>query len=149
MTGVTKILADVKKNQDTGFSDVEVGEYYTGWINIAVENGLMKGYEDGTFAPGESITSNEAMECIVRALGKGVYVDKLEGDTETNYVSEANNIGVNEDITELGINLTCGNLAIMVHNALDLPTWEGISTTLDGEIRIEEDDSLRTKYFTE
>ena len=50
------------------FSDVKSGEWYASAVQIAVSYGLIEGYEDGTFRPNDSITREQAMAIIARAM---------------------------------------------------------------------------------
>ncbi len=53
---------------DSGFSDVGVSDWYNGYIKTAVEYGLIKGFEDGSFKPKDKITREQAMTIIARAM---------------------------------------------------------------------------------
>lgn len=50
------------------FTDVKSGEWYKGYIETAVEYGLIYGYGDGTFGPNETITREQAATMIARAM---------------------------------------------------------------------------------
>ncbi len=52
------------------FSDVAANVWYTPYICLAYEKGLIKGYEDGTFRPGATINVAEAAK-IISAHRKG------------------------------------------------------------------------------
>ncbi|MDN5348333.1 MAG: N-acetylmuramoyl-L-alanine amidase [Clostridia bacterium] len=57
------------------FSDVAAGAWYADVIAIASSNGLIYGYEDGTFRPKEKISREEMAAMLVRALnGMGVEI---------------------------------------------------------------------------
>jgi len=74
--------ADNFKGVDT-FSDT--ADYQGGWaegyINACVEMGIVKGYGDGTFKPGNPVTTAEAMTMIINALkvdaGEGSWPDTV------------------------------------------------------------------------
>lgn len=51
-----------------GFSDVRPGDWYAGAVGAAVQAGLIKGYEDGSFRPDNNVTREEAAAMAVRAL---------------------------------------------------------------------------------
>ena len=62
--------------QDTHLSDVKVTDWYYETVSAAYENGILTGYGEGMIKPGQSITREEAMTMMARAL-------KLNGiDTE-------------------------------------------------------------------
>ncbi|MFC3802645.1 S-layer homology domain-containing protein [Cohnella sp. GCM10012308] len=50
------------------FSDVKAADWYAGAIGAAVSQGLIQGYEDGTFRPTASITREQAMTIVAKAL---------------------------------------------------------------------------------
>ncbi|HHY59211.1 MAG TPA: S-layer homology domain-containing protein, partial [Clostridia bacterium] len=51
-----KDAAEQLVNFPSQFSDVKVGEWYTGWINMAASQGFVKGDPAGTFRPNDNIT---------------------------------------------------------------------------------------------
>lgn len=51
------------------FSDVEDTAWYAGFVKTAVENDVVQGYTDGTFAPEKKITRAETVMMLSRALG--------------------------------------------------------------------------------
>lgn len=57
-------------NQDSKYSDVTKEHWALAYINAVSDNGLMKGYPDGTFKPDEYITRAEAVTAINLALGR-------------------------------------------------------------------------------
>lgn len=54
----------VKDAMPTGFSDTPGDQYYSSYVVWANENGIVKGYEDGTFRPDNQVTREEAMQII-------------------------------------------------------------------------------------
>lgn len=147
MTGITEEIANANKMTPSKFSDVAVGEWYTGWVNIAVNNGVISGFPDGTFRPSDKLTTNQALTLIVKALGRGAFVDKM-GAWPGNYVQDAAKLGITKNMVSTGSELANrGNVAIICYNALTVGTWDVTSTTLDGEVRLSADVSLLGKYF--
>lgn len=51
------------------FKDVAGSEWYAGPVAAAARAGLIKGYEDGTFRPDRTISREELVTVMVRALG--------------------------------------------------------------------------------
>ena len=125
----------------TKFWDVPADHWATGYINVAVDMGVIAGYPDGTFLPEKEVTFAEAIKMIVAGLG---YTPKAEalGGYPGGYLA----VAAEEEITD-GVNVV-GNLAanrgavaIMVDNALevnlmeqvsfgDSPRWETVEKTL-------------------
>lgn len=50
------------------FTDVNASDWYAGAVAKAVEYGLIEGYNNGTFAPNQSITRQEALVILTRAI---------------------------------------------------------------------------------
>jgi hypothetical protein len=66
----TKVAA-VKSNLNTvtKFSDVEEGSWYETFVNQAQIRGIVNGYSDGSFKPGQSITRAEALKILLESSG--------------------------------------------------------------------------------
>lgn len=64
-------LEDIVKSSasQTKFPDVPNDHWATGAINVADRQGLVVGDTEGTFRPDDSVTNEEAVTIIVRALG--------------------------------------------------------------------------------
>lgn len=125
----------------TRFPDVTAGHWASGYINVAVDVGVIVGYPDGTFQPENQVTFAEAIKMIVAALG---YTPKAEalGGYPGGYLA----IAAEEEITD-GVNVVGniaanrGAIAMMVDNSLevylmeqvsygDSPRWETVDKTL-------------------
>ncbi|MDF2720038.1 MAG: inlA [Paenibacillus sp.] len=50
------------------FGDVKIGDWYFGVVSKAWEYGLIEGFEDGTFQPGQMITREQAMVMLRKAM---------------------------------------------------------------------------------
>ncbi|MCC8014731.1 MAG: S-layer homology domain-containing protein [Eubacterium sp.] len=51
------------------FSDVDENKYYAPYVAYAAENGIVNGYDDGTFKPEAPISRQEMMVVVARFLG--------------------------------------------------------------------------------
>jgi hypothetical protein len=79
---------DVKKS---GFPDLKGYGWADGYISYAVDKGVVTGYPDGGFKPGNNVTMNELITMTLRAAG---YDDaSLGGVWPENYVAKAGDIG--------------------------------------------------------
>jgi len=56
------------ETSSSSFSDVSKNEWYSSYIQTAFANGLINGYEDGTFRPMDKITREQAMAIIAKAM---------------------------------------------------------------------------------
>ncbi len=120
---------------DTIFWDIPEGHWATGFINVAVNMGIINGYPDGSFAPENQVTFAEAIKMIVAALGYTPRADAL-GGYPGGYLAIAAEKEITEDVSVVtGLSANRGDVAIMVDNALevdlmeqkefgDRPTWE-------------------------
>ncbi|MCF6093290.1 S-layer homology domain-containing protein [Microaerobacter geothermalis] len=114
--------ADAAKGP-TQFSDVEANRWSSGVINIATQQGLIKGMGDGTFAPKAPVTYAQAMAIIVRLLG---YEPAVTGVWPSNYVVKANELGLLDKVKLLsqeGANGAIQRFEVftMLDNALAVP----------------------------
>ena len=50
------------------FSDAAMTDWFEGYIKTAVSKGIVTGYEDATFRPMDSITREQAMVMVARAM---------------------------------------------------------------------------------
>jgi len=54
--------------RNSSFTDVSSSEWYYGYIQTAVGYGIITGYGDGTYGPNDTITREQAMTMIARAM---------------------------------------------------------------------------------
>jgi hypothetical protein len=52
----------------SSFTDVASSAWYYGYIQTATGYGIIKGYDNGTFGPNDTITREQAMTMIARAM---------------------------------------------------------------------------------
>lgn len=104
----------------TQFSDVAADHWASGYINIAVNKEVIKGYPDGTFRPENDVTYAEAITILVRALGYGPDVDQY-GTWPANYIAKAAELDITEDMNFYGgAPAKRGDIALMADNSLDV-----------------------------
>src|SRR5699024_896918 len=76
---------DPRSYQSLSLKDVEAGTYYEGYVSWAVSEGIVKGYEDGTFGPMRIITREEMVTMLYRLQDR----KELEGSVEdVHYLDE-------------------------------------------------------------
>lgn len=67
------LLEALKENtvesDSTVFTDVPVGEWYTKYINQAYRLGIVKGYQDGSFRPGQTVNQAELLKIAFESFG--------------------------------------------------------------------------------
>jgi len=108
------------------FLDVAQDHWALGSINIAYNMGIIIGHGDGTFAPEDDVTYEQAIKMLVCALGYEQMA--LERGTYPNgYLSAAAYIGLLKDITgNVGEPAKRGLVAMAVYNAMNLKIPEQV-----------------------
>jgi len=115
MLGLENVASVI--NTPTVFPDVtEQWSWAYGYINVATSRGLIKGFEDGTFRPGEPVTQAQALTILLRALG---YNDNLAGDWPVDYIMKGAELEVIGAGFSGSIGATRALVAEMVANTLD------------------------------
>ena len=112
--------ADLLENVPSNFKDVKVGDWYNKYVNVAANQGILKGYPDGTFKPNSNITQAEALTIVLRLLG--YKEDHLPGNWPYNYVTQADRIGLLDAGFDTGLAASRGWVADLVSRALDTAT---------------------------
>lgn len=89
--------ANVLKSVPSKFSDVATNVWYTGYVNLAANQGWVSGYPDGSFKPNANVTYAEAVTMMLNVLGysKG----ELPGTWPLNYLVKAAELGITDDVT--------------------------------------------------
>jgi hypothetical protein len=121
----------------TRFSDVDATHWAGGLINVAVGQGLVKGYPDGTFKPDNPVTYAEAITILVRMLGYGPAMD--ESTWPAPYLAKAAELGVTANVSVKPSDpAPRGDVFMMAYNSLDAKVMK--QTYWGTEIRFEESD---------
>lgn len=118
---------------NTRFSDVNETHWASGYINVAAEYNIINGYPDGTFAPDAPVQYSEATTMAVRALGYKSVVE-AKGTWPINYIAKAEELKILDGIEydNYADNAIRGDVALLLWNALVIPTW-GIIGESDGD----------------
>jgi len=108
----------------TMFSDVPANHWASGYINVAVNQGIIKGYGDGRFGPDDPVTYAQAITILVRTLGYGPVTEGV-GTWPTNYIAKGAEIGVTKDVAFRAKDPAIrGKIALMADNTLEIPIME-------------------------
>jgi hypothetical protein len=87
---LVRALGIPESGKTSSFSDVGSSDWYYGAVSAAVQYGIIKGYDDGTFRPNANITRQEAMAMLQRAAKVAEYAGTtgtLTGFTDANQVA--------------------------------------------------------------
>lgn len=114
---------DLKLNNSSTslhFPDLAETHWANNYIRIAVDNGIINGYPDGTFKPDEPVTYAESMAMILRAM-------KLEEKMNDKswplgYINEAKNVGLLDfvDYNAPDVSANRGETAISLFNMISI-----------------------------
>jgi len=108
----------------TVFSDVPATHWAAGYVNIAADMGLIKGYPEGTFKPEAPVTYAEALTIIIRLLN---HHHAVTGSWPVGYLVKAYELGIPTGVTFSPNAYACrGDVAIFLNNALTVPTMEQV-----------------------
>ena len=119
----------------TKFSDVPSDYWASGFINVVSEQGIIKGYQNGTFKPEAKITYAEAITMLVRSLGLAPVVDG-KGIWPANYMTKASELGITEGLTSVSGTtfISRGNIAKLCWNTLTEDKWGVVEYTNENGI---------------
>lgn len=108
----------------TSFTDVDADNWASGYVKLAEQMGVIKGYGNGKFGPQDNVTYEQAVKMIVAALGFTPKAEAL-GGYPTGYMV----VAAQEEITK-GIKADAskaasrGVVAQLVYNALEVEMME-------------------------
>ena len=116
--------ASAQGSAGTLFTDVGGDDPLAPAIRIAVSQGWMSGYTDGSFRPGNPVTLEEACAAALNLLGYDVTT--LSGTFPTAQLNKARELGLRDGIARSqGEGLTIADGALLLYNALTVPTANG------------------------
>ncbi|NLM06023.1 MAG: S-layer homology domain-containing protein [Tissierellia bacterium] len=114
--------ADGLKGVPSRFSDMYVGHWANGYVNLAVGDNIIKGYTNGKFMPARNISNAEAVTMIVRATGVLTKAedDLLNANYPYSYINKAKEIGLLKGVNIANFQemATRENVFKMVYNYL-------------------------------
>ena len=116
--------AKTQGSTGTLFSDVGSGSAYAPYVRIAVQQGWISGYTDGSFRPDNAVTLEEACTAVLKLLGYDVTT--LSGTFPAAQLNKANELGLRDNLTKTqGEGMTLEDGAVLLYNALTATTSEG------------------------
>jgi hypothetical protein len=65
-------MDEAGSDEDIDFSDVSSGDWFYPYVQKGVEEGLVEGYTDGSFKPGNNINIAESLKIVLLAFGEEV-----------------------------------------------------------------------------
>lgn len=105
-------------------ADKDAYMWWNGYANLALELGLINGYEDGTFKGEKSVSNAEFIKLMIVLLGYEPEERENGDHWAAGYMATAEEInlldGINEELFDWNDSLTRGNAAIILYNALGI-----------------------------
>ncbi|MCM1150019.1 MAG: S-layer homology domain-containing protein [Butyricicoccus sp.] len=106
------------------FKDVKSSHWASEYIRLAVQQGWMVGYTDGTFRPENPIKLEEACAAVLRVLGYDSSM--LAGSFPSAQLNKASALGLRDDIsTKQGSTLSRRDCAVLFYNMLNAKNGTG------------------------
>ena len=106
------------------FSDVTADNRWAPYIRIAVQQGWLSGYTDGSFRPDNGVTLEEACTAVLKLLGYDVTT--LSGTFPAAQLNKASSLGLRANLSrKQGETMTLADGAVLLYNALTAATSEG------------------------
>lgn len=133
----------------TKYPDVVENHWANGYINVATNQGIVIGDDEGNFRPDDTITYAEAATVLVRLIGHGPAAEK-KGGFPTGYISVASQQGITKNaVASNDTAVVRGMVAQMTSNALTVNKMEQTSYGGDESYEVVDktllDDELKTR----
>ena len=122
-------LATGFKGTKSQFKDVKTSHWANGYINVVASNGVVNGYEDGTFRPDGKITYAEIIKMLVVVNGDLPVSNPLVS-WEVPYITKALEVGILKDINVVSYSNSAIRERIfeMVYNLMSKEAEVGLET---------------------
>ena len=106
------------------FRDLKGEHWASGYVRIAIEQGWMTGYVDGSFRPDQPVTLEEGCAALLMVLGYDS--SALKGAYPAAQLSKANSLGLLDDVSaKQGTKLTRQDCVNLFYNLLTAETGSG------------------------
>jgi hypothetical protein len=108
------------------FTDVRVGDRYSKHICIAMRDGLISGYRDGSFRPGKQINFSESAKILSKAFSLAPYAeyDRLSPWYGKHVQALADRKAIPTGISRLDQPMSAGNAREMLERLYTKTTWK-------------------------
>ncbi|MCI8423672.1 MAG: S-layer homology domain-containing protein [Lawsonibacter sp.] len=128
---LTQMLVAASPYQDSAegygaslFKDLKGDHWASGYVRIAVEQGWMSGFVDGTFRPDQTVTLEEGCTALLKLLGYDA--SALKGAYPAAQLSKARSIGLLDDVSaSQGSSLTRQHCVDLFYNLLTVKNSSG------------------------
>ena len=136
-------------NYPTQFPDVVENHWANGYINVAANQGIVIGDDEGNFRPDDTITYAEAVTVLVRLIGHTPAAEK-KGGFPTGYVTVATQTGITKNAVASNNSAALrGMVAQLTANALVTNKMEQTSFGADEAYQVVDKTLLDDELSTE
>jgi len=121
-------------NTDSGFTDVEKGSWYNGYVTVAYQLGYVSGLGDKKFDPTGNVTYEQGVAFIVKALGYKETSLSLQWPYNHIFFAQRD-LKIIDGSISVGTVLTRAQMFDILFNAMDLKTvtYSGDTYTANGK----------------
>lgn len=149
------------RGDENKFSDIDENYWAADYIKAGALNGIIEGFDDGTFRPDDNVTVEQLLTMIVSMVGYKTYA-QAQGGYPQGYIKYGKSFGIADKLRLNGSDYqryaTRGEILEMIASSLTIPlcvvdsyevAWNGISMPIlqikDGSGR--DYQSLLTSFF--
>ncbi len=147
-------LDDEVEQGDSIFTDVKAADWFSGYVNVAVANGIVNGMGNNTFNPNGEVTYEQIVKMIVCALGYEPVAEAKSGD----HWSDGYLLAASSKYADFlkGANGTVGKaasralVAKLIYNALEVELMDqtSFSTGIYGDtFKVLENKTILSEYL--
>lgn len=118
--------------EETDFSDVPKEHWASGYINVAVHEGIINGQGDGTFAPEEKVTYHQFVKMLVCTLGYEPMAEANGSWAGWGYIFTGAKIGITKGIGATADEIITRETAVrLIFKALTIDLMEELEAPAD------------------
>ncbi len=139
VVGAKNLLAAAESNTTQKFDDVKADHWAVGYVAEGVAQGIINGTSETTFDPEATVTFAQATKMLVNACGYDEYA-QIAGGWPNGYLTWGSELGINKGVTGVSndTELTRGQVAQMIANAIKAPILKVAKYTVDNGVRVPE-----------
>ena len=105
----------------TAFTDMNAASWAIPYVGYAESLGIIEGYGNGLFGPNDTVTYDQAITMVVRALGYTEACNEMQGVWPAVFVQKANELAILKGVSTGATGATRGDVAVLLNNALAVP----------------------------
>lgn len=120
-TIICRVLDETENlSSSTAFSDVPTSHWANAYVGKAAELGIVSGYGGGEFGPSDSVTYEQAVTMVIRAIGEGDAAVEYGGYPDGFLAVAKENSLLDGILAEKGEPLSRADIALLLYNYYNL-----------------------------